>query len=110
MEDDVPSQLFCVPWVCGQGAGRKPNKGRPPCPDTKNMTEKQAEMAIKKWQVEWKQKQNKDQRKGRKEDSDGLVIDEGNTFTGCIESTLRRMVMSGHPHWLSVIPSHSRIY
>ena len=45
-----------------------------------------------------------------KEDSDGLVIDEGNTFTGCIESTLRRMVMSGHPHWLSVIPSHSRIY
>jgi hypothetical protein len=110
LEDDVPSQLFCVPWVCGQGAGRKPNKGRPPCPDTKNMTEKQAEMAIKKWQVEWKQKQNKDQRKGRKEDSDGLVIDEGNTFTGCIESTLRRMVMSGHPHWLSVIPSHSRIY
>ena len=92
LEDDVPSQSFRVPWVRGQGAGRKPNKGRPPCPNTDHMTEKQAEMAIKKWQVEWKQKQDKDRRNGRKEDSDGLVIDEGNTFTGYTESTLRRMV------------------
>ena len=49
LEDDVPSHLFCVPCVHGQGAGRKPKKGRPPHPDTNNMTEKQAEMAIKKW-------------------------------------------------------------
>ncbi len=92
LENDLPSQSFRVPWVRGQGAGTKRNKGRPPCPDTKNMTDKQAEMAIKKWQVEWKQKRDKDRRKSRKEDSDGLVINEGNTFTGCIESTLRRMV------------------
>ena len=92
LEDDVPSQSFRVPWVRGKGAGRKANKGRPPCPDTGNMTEKQAEMAIKKWQVEWKQKRDKDRRKGRKEDSDGVFIDEGNTFTGCIDTTLRRMV------------------
>ncbi len=25
--DDVPSQSFSVPWVRGQGAGRKPKKG-----------------------------------------------------------------------------------
>jgi hypothetical protein len=52
LENDVPSQSFRVPWVRGQGAGRKPKKGRPPRPDTNNMTEKQAEMAIKKWQAE----------------------------------------------------------
>ena len=23
LEDDVPSQSFCVPWVRGKGAGRK---------------------------------------------------------------------------------------
>ena len=92
LEDDVPSQSFRVPWVRGKGAGRKANKGRPPCPDTANMTEFEAEMAIKKWQVEWKQKRDKDRRKGRKEDSDGVFIDEGNTFTGCIDTTLRRMV------------------
>ncbi len=49
-------------------------------------------MAIKKWQVEWKQKRDKDWRKARKEDSDGLVYDDANTFTGCTEMTLRRMV------------------
>ncbi len=92
LEDDVPSQSFRVPWVRGKGAGRKANKGRPPCPDTKNMTELEAEMAIKKWQVEWMQKRDKDQRKSRKEDSDGVFIDEGNTFTGCIDTTLRRMI------------------
>ncbi len=53
------------------------------------MTELEAEMAIKKWQVEWKQKRDKDPRKSREEDSDGVFIDEGNTFTGCIENTLR---------------------
>jgi hypothetical protein len=51
LEDDVPSQSYRVPWVHGQGAGRKPKKVRPPCPNTDHMTEKQAEMAIKKWQV-----------------------------------------------------------
>ena len=30
LEVDVPSQSFFVPWVRGQGAGRKPKKGRPP--------------------------------------------------------------------------------
>ncbi len=92
LEDDVPYQSYCVPWVRGQGAGRKPKKGRPPCPNTDHMTEKQAEMAIKKWQVEWKQKRDKDRSKARKENSDGLVNDNANTFTGCTESTLRRMV------------------
>ena len=42
LEDDVPSQSFRVPWVRGKGAGRKANKGRPPCPDTANMTELEA--------------------------------------------------------------------
>ncbi len=56
------------------------------------MTEMEAEMAIKKWQVEWKQKRDKDRRKSRKEDSDGVFINEGNIFTGCINSTLRQMV------------------
>ena len=58
------------------------------------MTEKQAEEAIKKWQREWKQKQDKDQRNARN-DSDGLVHDDANTFTGCTEMTLQHMVNVG---------------
>jgi hypothetical protein len=47
LEDEEPSVSYRVDWVKGKGAGRKPNKGRPPKPNTSNMTAERAEHAIR---------------------------------------------------------------
>ena len=54
LEDKEPSVSYRVDWVKGKGAGKKPNKGRPPKPNTSNMTAVESEHAIKAWEKGWK--------------------------------------------------------
>ena len=54
LEDEELSVSYRVDWVKGKGAGRKPNKGRPPKPNTLNMTAAEAEETIKAWEKDWK--------------------------------------------------------
>ena len=52
-DDDLLLQ-YRVPLARGKGAGRKPNAGRPPKPDTKGMSEEDAEAAVTEWEKKWK--------------------------------------------------------
>ena len=93
-DDDLLLQ-YRVPSACGKGAGRKPNAGRPPKPDTKGMSEEDAEAAVTEWEKKWKKVNDANRRTAAAaaalQDFDESIDQSGEVYSDICTRTLREM-------------------
>ena len=86
---------YRVPSARGRGAGRKPKAGRPPKPDTKGMSARDADAAITDWKNKWKRDNDANRRTAAAaaalRDFDESLDPSCDLFTGVCSRTLREM-------------------
>jgi hypothetical protein len=86
---------YRVPSARGKGAGRKPNAGRPPKPDTKGMSEEDAEAAVTEWEKKWKKINDANRRTAAAaaalQDFDESIDPSCEVYSGVCTRTLREM-------------------
>ena len=88
-------EKYCVPSARGKGAGRKPNPGHPPKPDTTGMSYAQANRALVSWKQECKQKNDANCRSvaaaAALREFDESIGTCDKIYTGVTTKTLRQM-------------------
>jgi hypothetical protein len=86
---------YRVPSARGKGAGRKATTGRPPKPDTKGMSERDASAAVTEWKKKWKRTNDANRRTAAAaaalQDVDESLDPSGDLYTGVCTRSLWEM-------------------